>query len=331
MGTFRPRSVFVAALTLATASTLVACGSGDDSTPSGSETAGAFPVTVDHAYGSTTIGDAPERVVTIGFNDLDFVLALGDTPVATREFTGYDYRQRPWADRYPEAAQLPEVGGMELDFEKLAETGPDLLLGTYALLKPDDYETVSAIAPTVGDLRGPGGGPASWEDQLTTIGRSLGKSDEAQRLLESVRGEFTDATTSNPQFAGRTAAVAMVLDDGFYILEADDPRNRFFTDLGFVTPAEVGEVSPERLDMLDQQNLIVLGGTKEQLTADPLFAALDVVENDRTVYLGEFGTDAPAAVGFASPLSLPYLLDVTVPALAAATDDDPATVVPAIG
>ncbi|WP_420751016.1 ABC transporter substrate-binding protein [Rhodococcus sp. O3] len=331
MGMPRLRPIFVTTLALATVSALVACGSDDDSTTSVAEGDGAFPVTVEHAYGSTTIAAAPGRVVTIGFNDLDFVLALGSTPVATREFTGYDYRQRPWADRYPEAAQLPEVGGMELDFEKLAEAAPDLLVGTYSLLEEDDYETVSSIAPTVGELRGSGGGPASWEDQLTTIGRSLGKSNEAQQLLESVRADFADATAANPQFAGRTAAVAMVLDGGFYILEADDPRNRFFTDLGFVTPAEVGAVGPERLDLLDQQNLIVLGATKEQLTADPLFAALDVVKNDRTVYLGEFGTDAPAALGFASPLSLPYLLDVTVPALAAATDEDPATVVPAIG
>lgn len=49
------------------------------------------------------------------------------------------------------------------------------------------------------------------------------------------------------------------------------------------------------------------------------------------VYLGDFGTAVPAAAGFASPLSLSYLLDATVPALAAASDDDPATVVPTVG
>jgi iron complex transport system substrate-binding protein len=38
-----------------------------------------------------------------------------------------------------------------------------------------------------------------------------------------------------------------------------------------------------------------------------------------------------AALGFGSPLSLPYLLDTVVPALAAAADGDPATAVPTLG
>ena len=38
-----------------------------------------------------------------------------------------------------------------------------------------------------------------------------------------------------------------------------------------------------------------------------------------------------AALGFGSPLSLPFLLDEVVPALAAADDGDPATAVPALG
>src|SRR5215204_6216606 len=43
--------------------------------------ADAFPVTVDHKFGSTTITAEPQRVVTIGFNEQDFALALGVTPV----------------------------------------------------------------------------------------------------------------------------------------------------------------------------------------------------------------------------------------------------------
>ena len=62
-------------------------------------------------------------------------------------------------------------------------------------------------------------------------------------------------------------------------------------------------------------------------TADTLLSGLDVVREDRTVLLGSYSGGVSAALGFGSPLSLPYLLDQLVPALAAAADGDPGTAV----
>lgn len=326
----RRRSLALSLAAVAGTFSLAACGS-DGSADEASTTAGdgAFPVTIEHAYGSTTVEQAPSRIVTVGFNDLDFVLALGETPVATRAYSGYAYQARPWAADY--AHDIPEVGEMELQYEKIAEADPDLIVGTYSLTERSGYDTLAALAPTIGDLQGASGGSGSWQDQLETIGRALGKESEATELRRSVEADFQAARTSNPQFQGRTAPVAMYMDGDFYVFEAGDPRGDFFTDLGFVTPAQTGTISAEQLGLLDQDTLIVLGATKEQLASNPVFAQLRVVREDRTVYLGEFGTDVPAALGFASPLSLPYLIDATTAALAAASDDDPATVVPAIG
>jgi iron complex transport system substrate-binding protein len=39
--------------------------------------AAAFPVTIEHKFGETTIDAEPERVVSIGYNEHDFLLALG--------------------------------------------------------------------------------------------------------------------------------------------------------------------------------------------------------------------------------------------------------------
>ncbi len=47
-----------------------------------------FPVTVQHALGSTTVPQAPQRVVSLGYTDQDAILAFGVVPVAIREFTG---------------------------------------------------------------------------------------------------------------------------------------------------------------------------------------------------------------------------------------------------
>jgi iron complex transport system substrate-binding protein len=45
-------------------------------------------VTIKHKYGSTTIPNEPERVVSIGYNDQDAILALGAVPVGVREWFG---------------------------------------------------------------------------------------------------------------------------------------------------------------------------------------------------------------------------------------------------
>ncbi len=42
---------------------------------------GAFPVTVEHAFGKTEVKQAPKRVVTVGYTDDQAVLAFGIKPV----------------------------------------------------------------------------------------------------------------------------------------------------------------------------------------------------------------------------------------------------------
>jgi iron complex transport system substrate-binding protein len=92
------RALTVAAAGLLAAATLTACASDKDSAaaPAASGSAGtAFPVSIAHKFGSTTIDKRPERVVTVGWNDQDPVLALGVVPVSTREwFT--EYPTYPW-------------------------------------------------------------------------------------------------------------------------------------------------------------------------------------------------------------------------------------------
>ena len=81
--------------------------------------------------------------------------------------------------------------------------------------------------------------------------------------------------------------------------------------------------------MLEADVLAVNGYTEADAAADPLFSGLDVVTEGRTVLLGSYSGAVSAALGYGSPLSLPFLLDEVVPALAAAADGDPATAVPA--
>ena len=87
------------ALTAMLWSVLLACGSSpttntaEPSTPRGDS---AFPVTIEHKFGSTTIPAPPKRVVTVG--DEDIAVALGITPVGIVRNTSYDSGLAPWLE-----------------------------------------------------------------------------------------------------------------------------------------------------------------------------------------------------------------------------------------
>jgi iron complex transport system substrate-binding protein len=324
---------FVPAL-LALGLGFTACGSDPEPEPdAGAAADGAFPVTIENRFGTTEIPAEPQRVVTVGFNDQDFVLALGVTPVGERELLGdYDATTRPWAQEQLPAEAIPTVGGEEIDLEAVAALEPDLIVGVYSFMDQAVYDQLSGIAPTLAQTDEYADGATPWQEQALLTGQALGREDEAQQLVDEVEGQFAQAVDENPDFAGTSLAVDLTgVGSGHYLLGADDLRTQFFSDLGFTVPDTSTDVSQERLDLLEADVLAVNGYDQADADADPLFSALGVVTEGRTVLLGSYSGDVSAALGFGSPLSLPYLLDEVVPALAAASDGDPSTTVAALG
>ncbi|MBY3552797.1 iron-siderophore ABC transporter substrate-binding protein [Modestobacter lapidis] len=310
----------------------VACGGGaEPDAPTSGGGDGAWPVTIANKFGTTEIPAEPERVVTVGFNDQDFVLALGVSPVGVRANLGdYDVENRPWAqEQLAGVAELPTVGGQEIDVEAVAALQPDLIIGVYSFMDQATYDQLSGIAPTLAQTDEYTDGATPWQEQTLLTGEALGREDEAQELVDEVERQFADAAERNPDFDGQALVVdfAGVAGSAHYLFGTDDLRTQFFTDLGFDVADTSTEVSPERLDLLDQDVLIGGGYPEDEGLTDPLFAGLDVVSQDRTVYLGGYDGDVMGALGYGSPLSLPYLLEQLVPPLAQAADGDPATAV----
>lgn len=331
-----------AALALVAALTLAACGSDDDeTTPAGgsgtqASTAadaavpGPFPVALTHSFGRTEITKAPERVATIGFNEQDFALALGVKPVAIRAALGdFDYKTRPWA---PDAENPPPavVGSDDLEFEKLAAARPDVILGIYSFIDESAYDKLRRIAPTVAQGKEFDLGGEPWDRQLLDTGKALGREAKAEEIVADVDARFDAAKKEHPEFAGKTLTVAYEGGGNIFNLADSDLRQQYFTDLGFETPkgAGIDSISKERLDVLDQDVLVLITENADGLLKDPLFRRLDVVEEGRVIPVRTDDAFA-GALGFNSPLSRPYLLERAVPRLAAAVDGDPATKVEA--
>ncbi len=313
-----------------------------DSTGDGNSTADsdpAFPVTVAHKFGSTDIAAEPERVVSLGFQEHDTVFALGVAPVAVRYWYGpEDDVIFPWAeaaagDAEPEILNMPSG---ELNFEKIAALDPDVILGVYAGITEEEYETLSAIAPTVAQSADFVDYGEPWQDATRTIGAALGRSDRAEELVDEVETEFADVKAAHPEWDGLEVVVATRGEDDLGAFTSQDLRSRFFTDLGFSIPEAIDDTAPdgqfyaafslEQADLVDADVLFwdqvsYVPGGRAAIETDPILSGLAAMVDGRAVFVGEFED----AFAWNSVLSLPVALDGLVPMLERATDGDPAT------
>jgi iron complex transport system substrate-binding protein len=333
-----PRSKSLTCLTLLLAALLAACG-GSDSEPAApgaaaEREANAFPVTIEHKFGTTEVEAPPERVVTVGWTEQDIALALGVPPVASREFLGgYDWRNRPWARGMPGASDVELVGQEEINVERVASTRPDVLIGVNSGMTERDYDKLSKIAPTVPQSDEFIDFGVPWQEQTRVTGRALGLEDKADQLVAKVEDKFAQAREENPEFQGKTAALAYASGDGgFGAYATGDYRVRFFEDLGFKTPKAIDELagdsfyvdfSAERLRLIDQ-DVVVMFAKREDVIDHPVYRRLDAVREDRVIYL-DLEDQLAGALGYSSPISLPYAIDEAVPRLAAAIDGDSQT------
>ncbi|GAB2609624.1 iron-siderophore ABC transporter substrate-binding protein [Streptomyces capparidis] len=327
-----PAIAVAAALTFA----LAACGSDDDgadSEPAAEKqtSAGAFPVTIKHVHGSTTVKKQPQRVVTVGLSDQDAALALGVKPVGVVDWL----KERPYG-KWPWTKELwgdtkPTIVGEREDFkyEKIIALKPDLILALYTGIDEEKYKTLSAIAPTVawnGD-HPPYGAP--WQDMTLTAGKALGKEAEAKKLVEGIDQRFAKAREEHPEFAGQTAVVADTYKPGEYSAFAPhDPKSVFVKELGFKLSPEVEKlagkenaatVGSERLDLLDVDRLIWLNwdaSSQKRIEADKVYKQLKVVKDGRDLFLPYFEPPVGAAITYNTVLSIPWAIDQMVPMLA---------------
>lgn len=301
------------------------------SSASGDGAAGGDGATVAHKYGEATAPASPQRVVSVGYNDQDALLALGAVPAGVFDWYGNQPNAVwPWARDLLGDAQPAIIGGAStgIDIEKVAGAAPDLIVGTYSGLTQAQYDKLSALAPTVAQPAGVPDYGVRWQDQTTVLGEALGKPDRAAELVAGVERQFTDVAAAHPAFAGKTVLVGALKGPGqFGVYGPDDPKVRFFTDLGFVNPpvadqlrsTNFAEISTEQLSLADVDLLVWYagGGFGDKLRAEldktPVYQTLDVVKDGRTIILED---EAAEAMTWSTVLSLPYALAQIPPRIA---------------
>jgi iron complex transport system substrate-binding protein len=327
---------------------LSACGDDADAdTASGADSApgaasDAFPVTIEHAFGETTIESEPERIATVAWANHEVPLALGVVPVGmSRAAWGDDDGDGvlPWVE-----ARLEELGAEtpalfdETDgiaFEAVAATQPDLILASYSGLTESDYETLSKIAPVVAypDIAW----ATSVQDMITMSSTAMGLADEGEQLVADLDAQVQAACAEHPELDGKSILFSYIdptdlSQVGFYTTH--DTRPGFLAEIGMTMPDVVSETSAETeefyvtrsaedLEAFDDVDVFVTYGDAEgelldRITSDPVLSQIPAIQRGSVAVLED--STPLAASANPSPLSIGWGIGAYFDLLAAAAD-----------
>lgn len=328
--------LMAAAAALLTPLVLASCGddANEPETSGGDDTAGsasAFPVTIQHAFGETTIEAKPERIATVAWANHEVPLALGVVPVGMSEADWGDDDGDgvlPWVeDKLEELGAETPVLFDETDgiaFEAVAATQPDLILATYSGLTETEYDTLSKIAPVVAypDI--------AWattvQDMITLSSTAMGMAEEGEELVADLDAQVAAAYSEHPELDGKSIMFSYIdptdlSQVGFYTTH--DTRPGFLADMGMAMPTVVTEASAETeefyvtrsaedLDAFDDVDIFVTYGDPEgelleKITSDPVLSQIPAIERGSIAVL-EDATPLAASAN-PSPLSIGWGID----------------------
>lgn len=324
--------VLAATAALAAPLTLAGCGDDTDAIPapggnaSSSAAADAFPVTVEHAFGETTIESQPERIATVAWANHEVPLALGVVPVGmSRADWGDDDDDGvlPWVEEKLEEldAETPtlfdETDGIA--FEAVAATQPDLILASYSGLTEKEYETLSKIAPVVAypDIAW----ATSVQDMISMSSTAMGLAEEGEQLVADLDAQVQAAYAEHPELDGKSIMFSYIdptdlSQVGFYTTH--DTRPGFLAEVGMAMPGIVAETSAETeefyvtrsaedLDAFDDVDIFVTYGDADgelldQISSDPVLSQIPAIQRGSVAVLEE--STPLAASANPSPLSI---------------------------
>ncbi|MFT9111447.1 MAG: iron-siderophore ABC transporter substrate-binding protein [Bifidobacterium psychraerophilum] len=312
-GSIMGKRLAAAALAGISVIALTACSGASQSsasTDASSSSNGAFPVSISHAYGTTTIESQPTRVSTIGWTNQDAVIALGVVPVDMPKITdgaAGDSGILPWTE-----AALKKLGATgdkapklhdesdDIDTEAIAATSPDVIIGVQSGISKSQYQTMSKIAPTIAY---PGEAwAAQWRQVVELSAKALGKESKGKQVIADDEAAISKAVAAHPDLKGKNASV-MYFDttklSTISVYTTADTRPAFLEDLGLSTPKSVEKISKstdsfykdiaaENVDQFDDVDIIVTYGddtTLSTLQKDPLISQIPAIKRESVVVI----------------------------------------------
>jgi iron complex transport system substrate-binding protein len=300
--------------------------------------AAGFPVSIENAFGTTTVPAKPLRVVSIGYVEQDFLYALGVAPVGVREwFGGKPYATWEWAEpaRAALGAEPAVFQGDTISYEWVLAQNPDLIVGTFVEMDQASYDQLSQIAPVIALPKGYDAWGAPWRVELRDIDLATsGDTTRSDAIVARIDAKFAAVQAAHPEFAGKVGTNLYYSDGSFTLFDERDPASRFLIDLGLTFPpafaGQGGEgnmisVSAENIRSLDFDVAVWpvntdVSAARATVEAVPLYQQTRLYRH--SVWLDDGGV-LTGALTYQSPLAIDYLLDELPSRLAAALAGNP--------
>jgi iron complex transport system substrate-binding protein len=277
------------------------CSAPSDTTvPAGAGPVPGFPVTIEHAFGTTTIPAPPARVVALSFEE-DVLSQVGVSVVGRTENFFAPGSLYPWQEGEIDPGVVALGGPDGLDLEQVAALQPDVILATNYYGLESEYAGLSAVAPTVGYRTG--WGEATWQDTARVIGRAVGREAAVERRISEVDGSVAALAAELPGLSGKTFSSVFYHQAGRFSVDTnpDGHTAKLLGQLGMVmSPRVVAEVvdrslGAEQIGLIDA-DLVRLGYASDELRAQlvtsPLFHAVPAVRDGRVFESDVFGATA---------------------------------------
>ncbi|CAM3159127.1 ABC transporter substrate-binding protein [Nocardioides dubius] len=325
--------------------TLAACGTdnGDEKSEGATkaEATDQFPITMENAYGTTTIKEEPKRVATWGWGSTEAAISVGVYPVAVAEqvWTVGAGNLLPWVEEaYDEAGvEHPAVlsdaeGGATIVYDEFIAADPDLIVAPYSGLTEEQYKTLSDIAPVVAFPDAPW--TTSWDDTITLTAQALGRSAGGEKVLAEIDESLAAAAADHPEFAGKTIAGLWPGESAISVYTGLDPRVGILTKLGFEVDPSVAkldtsdggfyfDMSFEKADEIAADVAVTYHDSQESADAmltDKKFTAVPAIGAGRVAQVvGNVNVSAvspPTALSFTWEQGMPALVEMLAAAVA---------------
>ncbi|TFE00113.1 ABC transporter substrate-binding protein [Jeotgalibacillus sp. R-1-5s-1] len=289
---------------LVSALVLAACGgSGEESTDAtesdnasnASEETESGSIEVEHAMGTTTLEEKPERVVTLYQGATDTVLEFGVTPVGVVE----SWVQMPMYDYLKDDLQDVTYVGQETqpNLEEIAALEPDVIFASQ-IRHEEIYEQLSEIAPTIVNET-----IYDFKETTNLIGSALGEEEQAETLLadwDSRIADFQEKVSTNENWPMSAAVLNYRADHARIYVTGF--AGSILQEAGFEEPTELQGQNEEIVMLNDKEAIPQMNAdvifqfmedtpdvqnTYEDWTAHPLYQNLEAVKNDNVFTVDE--------------------------------------------
>jgi iron complex transport system substrate-binding protein len=263
-----------------------------------------------HAYGETAVPRRPRRIIAADETTLDYLLALGITPVAV---TSYGSELPEYlAARAQGVTVIPVSGGpTSVNLEALVALAPDLIIGHEHLGgggAPELYAQVSRIAPTVSFLAPP---ETALRTALPLLAELFEVDDISAQAIAAYEAELAGFRSVLTAALGEATVTFVTIYPRLIRLygvgyEASGlgfiPHNvtaPLYRELGLTPGPEVArltlglptgraDISFETLAELEADYLLVFTNLPaDELTANPLWPLIPAVQRGRAAIVRE--------------------------------------------